>query len=67
MEYIAVTCMMKTIPKMHIHFLVNPVSFKTLKKRQENFSATADHEHQLQELVKSEIEKIRREHSGEPE
>ena len=56
----------ETNGKMHIHFLVNPVSFKTLKKRQENFSATADHEHQLQELVKSEIEKIQKEHNGEP-
>ena len=57
----------ETNGKLHIHFLVNPVSFKTLKKRQENFSATAGHEKQLQDLVKSEIEKIRREHSGEPE
>ena len=56
----------ETNGKMHIHFLVNPVSFKTLKKRQENFSATADHGHQLQELVKSEIEKIQKEHNGEP-
>ena len=56
----------ETNGNLHIHFLVNPVSFKTLKKRQENFSATAEHEHQLQELVKSEIEKIQQEHNGEP-
>lgn len=56
----------ETNGNLHIHFLVNPVSFKTFKKRQENFSATAKHEQQLQELVKSEIEKIQKEHNGEP-
>lgn len=56
----------ETNGKMHIHFLVNPVSFKTLKKRQENFSATEKHESQLQDLVTTEMAKIKRTQRGEP-
>ena len=54
----------ETNGKMHIHFLVNPVSFKTLKKRQENFSATEKHELQLQNLIRTEIDELK--NSGEP-
>ena len=43
----------ETNGKLHIHFLVNPVNFKTFKKRQENFAATEAHEKKLQELVKN--------------
>ena len=56
----------KTNGKLHVHFLVNTVSFKTLKKRQDNFSSTAVHEKQLQALLKTEIAKIEQEHSGNP-
>ena len=54
----------ETNGKMHIHFLVNPVSFKTLKKRQENFSATEKHGLQLQNLIRTEIDELK--NSGEP-
>ena len=48
----------ETNGKLHIHFLVNPVSFKTFKKRQENFAATAEHEAELQRLVRAEVAAI---------
>ncbi len=40
---------------LHVHFAVNTVNFRTLRKRQETRAATAEHEKRMQELIEKEV------------